>query len=141
METEIEIQNWIKEYGSGSLRRAVEEDMLWQNMYFGERAALEFGYGFEAIFHSRITVGPALASSDDPITTETCWWVRALRYRAKRDNHSIIFKIVYATVEEDNKKREGIGILCKPDVRPPWLSKDRILIAFTSNEKGTINPC
>lgn len=136
-----ETLDWIKVYGSGSLRRAVEEDMAWFSMYLGERVALEIGYGFEAISASRVTIGKALASSDDSATTETCWWARALRYRADRDNRAASILVRYITVTEDDSKREGIGIQYLPFKELPWLPKDKLLIAFTTDKNGTVNPC
>mgnify|MGYP003556521921 FL=1 len=132
---------WIAEHGTGSLRRAREEGMRWHNMYLAERVALEYGYGFDAVNASRITYGEALAEGDDAATTETCYWARALRYRAKRDNKALDYVVCHATLTED-ERIEGIAIRCIPHERPHWLAPRFHLVAFTTDASGcTVNPC
>ncbi len=127
---------WIDTFGSGSLRRAVDEGMRWQNMYRSERAAFEFGYGFEVWQDSRVTTGSALAEGDSPTTTETCWWARVLRHRAAKAGDEHVYVVVHATVSDDDGVREGVAIECVPSPRPRWMGKEMRLIAFTKD-----NPC
>lgn len=136
-------EHWIATYGSGSLRYAVQEAMRWREMYLEERVALEYGYGFEAIHASRCLIGDALAASNDPGTTETCWWARALRYRAQRDSRADKVQVVHARVTDgDGATTEGIALYLQPDPWPAWLPKDRKLIAFTTDAQGRgVNPC
>ena len=136
-------EHWIAVHGSGSLRRAVEEGLRWREMYLGERVALEFGYGFEAVPSSRCQIGDALASSDDAATTETCWWARALRYRAQRCHRKDAIKVVHARVSDgDGGAEEGIAIQITPSPWPSWLPRDRKLVALTVGKDGrTVNPC
>jgi ADP-ribose pyrophosphatase YjhB (NUDIX family) len=145
---------WVREYGSGSLRRAIEEGLRWHEMYLEERAAFEFGYGFEPIKASRVTLGEALASGDDHATTETCWWARALRWRADRGGFGLTsdnlgkpspqehrYTVTYAHVSGEDE-REGIAIRLDVTPHPHWLGGDRILLAFTTARDGTtVNPC
>lgn len=136
-------EHWIATYGSGSLRRAVEEGLRWREMYLGERVALEFGYGFEPVQASRCQIGDALASSDDPGTTETCWWARALRYRARRDGRYDVVRVVHARVSgADGDAQESVAIHLTPSPWPSWLPRDRRLLALTVGKDGrTVNPC
>jgi hypothetical protein len=139
-EEEMTTEEWIQQFGSGTLRRAVEENMCWRELYLHERSAFEFGYGFEPISGSRITFGKALASADDPATTETCWWARVLRWRAIRDNRPAKVDVMYITISEE-VTRESIGIVYYPETRPSWLPNDRVLVALTWDGKQTVNPC
>lgn len=137
-----ESREWIMGMGSGTLRRAVEEDMAWREMYLAERAAMEIGYGFEPVPQSRITLGKALAEGDAPAVTETCWWARALRWRAERDRRPATVRVVHARLAADGEVSEGIAITYEPQVRPAWLPADRLLVAFTTDAAGRpINPC
>ncbi len=134
---------WAMAWGSGSLRRAIEEGLRWHEMYLGERTALEFGYGFEAVPDSRLTIGTAIASSDDSATTETCWWARALRWRSAKAGHKDVFTVMHVTVSDgDGGSESGMAILLTPDPRPSWLPADRKLVAITVDKDGkTVNPC
>lgn len=141
--TESSPCHWIASFGSGSLRRAKEEGMAWREMYLGERAALEFGYGFAPVAASRVTRGRALAEGDSPGTTETCWWARALRWRAARCGRADTFEVIHATIADgDGGSASGLALVCTPSPRPGWLPADRVLVALTVGEDGrTVNPC
>lgn len=136
-------EHWITKWGSGSLRRAVEENLAWRDMYLHERAAFEVGYGFDAVFKSRLTMGKALAEGDNPATTETCWWARALRWRGERDQRPAKISVVHARLDRGvcEDAEEGVAILYEPNTRPSWLPSDRVLIAFTTHQGKTVNPC
>lgn len=139
-------EQWALQWGSGTLRRAIEERLAWRDLYHHERAAFEFGYGFQAVLRSRLTTGRALAEGDHPGTTETCWWARALRWRSVRDRRPVRIEVVHARLDDgDRGVQEGIAILCDPEVRPPWLLVDRVLVAFTTEAPNgqvrTVNPC
>jgi len=143
MSSEFEKEDWIREFGSDTLRRAMEEDMCWYELYLHERTAFEIGYGFEPVHASCLTLGPAIAAPDDPATTETCWWARALRWRGHRDRNMADIQVKYITIASDEGTREGIGLTYKPQTWPDWLLKNRVLVAITWDEKNkrTINPC
>lgn len=134
---------WAMAWGSGSLRRAIEEGLRWNEMYLGERVALEFGYGFEAVPDSRLTIGSAIASSDDSATTETCWWARALRWRSAKAGRKDVVAVLHVTVSDgDGGSESGMAILMTPEPRPSWLPADRKLVAITVGKDGrTVNPC
>ncbi len=137
-----EAKTWILSWGSGTLRRAVEEDMAWRELYLEERTALEFGYGFHPAQQSRLTLGKALAEGDSPAVTETCWWARALRWRAGRDQRPATVRVVHARLSAADEVTEGIAITYEPHMRPAWLPADRTLVAFTTDPAGTsVNPC
>jgi hypothetical protein len=121
----------------------MEEGMRWREMYLGERIALEFGYGFEAVPASRCQLGDALATSDDPSTTETCWWARALRYRAHRDGRADVVRVVHARISDsDGGAQESIALHLTPNPWPSWLPRDRRILALTVQKDGRmVNPC
>lgn len=131
---------WAREWGSGTLRRAIEENMAWRELYLEERTALEVGYGFIPAMRSRLTVGRAMACGEDPGTTETCWWARALRWRADHNDRPAKVDVVHARLDNDGV-REGLAIRYTPETRPAWLPSDRDLIAFTTLSGKTVNPC
>lgn len=136
-------EQWVATWGSGTLRRCIEEGLAWREMYLHERVAFEFGYGFSPAARSRITTGRALAEGDSPAVTETCWWARALRWRSERDGRPARVEVIHARVSDgDGGHEEGVAITYEPLTRPPWLPKDRVMIAFTTNaQRGTVNPC
>lgn len=136
-------EHWAKRWGSGTLRRAIEEGLAWRELYLEERAAFEIGYGFKVAIRSRLTWGRALAESDSPATTETCWWARALRWRSERDQRAARVEVVHARLDDgEGGISEGIAIRYEPLARPAWLPSDRILVAFTTDCAGrTLNPC
>lgn len=136
-------EHWAAAYGSGTLRRAIEEGLAWRELYLHERVAFEFGYGFEAAQRSRLNLGQAYAEGDSPGTTETCWWARALRYRASENGRPAEIAVHHARLSDgDGGAREGIAIVYTPRSRPAWLPTDRCLVAFTAAEDGrTVNPC
>lgn len=139
----VDPRHWVQVYGSGSLRRALEEGMSWRDMYLHERVALEYGYGFEAVLASRLETGTPLASGDDAATTETCWWARALRFRAQRAGLALEVRVFQATVAGlGEPPRTGFALELVPTPRPAWLPAGRRLIAFTTDASGrTVNPC
>jgi hypothetical protein len=133
---------WVMAYGSGTLRRAIEENMAWRELYLHERTAFEVGYGFIPARASRLALGKPLAEGDDPATTETLWWARVLRWRAARDKRDAAVTVTYAILDgEDNPTAEGIALIYEPVTRLDWLPADRVLLAFTADETGTRNPC
>lgn len=136
-------EHWATTYGSGTLRRAIEEGMAWRELYLSERVAFEIGYGFTPAQKSRLNLGQAFSEGDDPGTTETCWWTRALRWRAAQSGRPATLSVHHARLADgDGGAREGIAIVYAPVTRPAWLPVDRCLIAFTTTPDGrTENPC
>ena len=135
-------EHWVATWGSGTLRRCIEEGLAWRELYLHERVAFEFGYSFSPVPRSRIVLGRALAEGDSPAVTETCWWARSLRWRAERDQRPAKVEVIHARVSDgDGGHEEGVAITYEPKAQPAWLPKDRVMIAFTTNSKGTVNPC
>ena len=132
-------EGWIQEYGSGSLRRAMQEGMRWREMYYDERTAFEFGHRFSPVLKSRLMIGEPFAEGDSSATTETCWWARRLRKLLP----TCQVRVVQAhQTQEDESIHEGIAIQIVPQVNPHWLPAGRSIIAFTTDKDGnTVNPC
>lgn len=133
---------WILENGSGSLRRAVEEGLKWYEMYLHERAAMEIATAAELVHSSRLTTGPLLASPDCPVTTETCWYARTLRYRLNQASIFASIKVVYYTLEREAKE-EGAGLLVE-NLELDWLPNRSCIIPVAtwdgSKWEGPHNP-
>ena len=133
---------WMRHYGSGTLLRATQEQLAWNELYLHERTAFEFGYGFNLVHSSRFNRGKPLASGDDAATTETCWWARALRWRATRDKRPATITVMHGSVTDGEETHTGFGILYEPEVMPSWVPSGRVLWAFTTDSKNqTVNPC
>jgi hypothetical protein len=132
---------WIKEYGSGTLQRAVELGAKYHSMYLHERVAFYFGAGFEAVQSSRITTGKPIAVWDCSAFTETCWFVRRLRAIRSFDA-----ELIYITITDDNNKtRKGLGIKIN-NPNPEWLNSCYEVVALVAEEvngeyKDAVNPC
>lgn len=125
---------WIQKYGSGTLRRVVEENFAWKELYYEERTAFEFGYGFRPLLASRTSTGQPIAEGDNKAITETCWWARAIRWRLGTDT-----KVVHLTYTNDAVREEGLGIILSHSA--PWWPKGRICAAFTTQNGKSVNPC
>lgn len=82
-ETKAEALHWIQENGSGTLRRAQEEGLIWFELYVHERLAFEVATMACAVPQDCIKFSDMLAQGDSPATTESCWFARVLRYRFK----------------------------------------------------------
>jgi hypothetical protein len=125
-----ECEAWIKEHGSGSLLRALQEGMSYHDMYLHERVAFEVGAGFHAYPASRLLLGKAVASPDCPATTETCWYARVLRWRWRHVPHMTV-QVQYAHLTEEHRTVEGLGIVVT-GLNLSWLPAHRVLFAMTS---------
>lgn len=133
---------WVHEYGSGTLRRALQQGMSWFKLYLHERTAMEFGYEFHLVEKSRIMEGIPLAEGDDPATTETCWHARALAYKSNLGNLGRKYRVVWARVSDEEESREGLAIICECSVQPHWVPQSKVIMAFTTDRDGkTLNPC
>lgn len=128
---------WIQKYGSGTLRRCVEEDFAWRELYLEERTAFEFGYGFRPLLASRTTTGQPIAEGDNKAITETCWWARALRFRF-RAKPLFTVQVVHLTYTNETRE-EGLGIIINHNEE--WFPKGRICAAFTTLNGKSVNPC
>jgi 8-oxo-dGTP pyrophosphatase MutT (NUDIX family) len=130
---------WIRAFGSGTLRRAKEEGMLWRSLYVEERTAFLYGYGFEMVPSSRVNFGQPLAEGDDPVTTAAGWHCRRLR----RMHPEWSPGIRHACVEYPcGEKREGIVIVLSPSEREHWMPKSSVILAWMADESGkAVNPC
>lgn len=140
----MQAEEWVKLHGSGSLRRAVEEEMAWREMYYHERIAFELCSAAELILPSRIEVGVALASPDDPATTEACWYARVLRWRfGQSPMHRGLTITVRHLRAAGEPSRAGIGLVFDGfDQRTwSWLPAKRFAVAFVETNGLVSNPC
>lgn len=123
---------WITLNGSGSLRRAVEEDLLWSGMYVHERLAMEVATAACAVNPKNIRLTKKVARGDDPTTTEACWYARVLRHRfsqyLKFDTIRVCgFMLNQGDAGEDERKAQnwdygsGVGLVIE-GLELPWLA-------------------
>lgn len=125
-------KEWIYEYGSGSLRRSYEETLAWYEMYLHERVAMEIATNAKLVHSSRLTTGTLMASPDCRVTTEVCWYARALRWRLGCMGISVKVEVQYYTLTEDDDQEEGAGLLLsdiKSDkISLDWIPNNRLIL-------------
>lgn len=106
----MNMDDFVEEHASGTLRKAKRIQMKCRAQYLHERAAYEFGYAFECLPATRITVGEPQTEGDCKPLTEVGWHCE--RYLARNVFPEDKFQVAYITVEEDGgKRREGIGLV------------------------------
>jgi hypothetical protein len=142
-------EQFINEHGSGTLRKNTKLGMDNSRQYLDERAAYEFGWGFEARPSKQVTLGQAITESDCHALTEVGW-------HAERYLNHLLFpgdeaQVAYITIEVCGERREGVGIVITK-TSAWWLRVDphtdvtvfAIIAEWdpkTKDWKEAINPC
>lgn len=135
------MEHWCQVFGSGSLRRAIEEKLAWREMYLHERAAFEFGAGFTLCQASRLRLGTPLAEPDERSTTETCWYARVLRWRFASIHPGLIVVVRSIEMSVGDEPVEGVGLVLEGCL-PTWVPNGRIPVAIVAREgHSPENPC
>lgn len=133
---EMPEEEWIKKYGSGTLRRIFRQaqepgaDMDYKTRYIAERVKFSYGEGFEAVFESRVTLGTFDAQPSSMPHTETLWHSDAFNLRdtfGDRANPRAV-RVEY----DETKVKDGLGIVLTLAQRPKWLPAGRTVLAMTS---------
>ena len=127
---EMEANEWIDRYASGTLRKNKRLGMAWHNQYLTERVAFEFGWQFELQPRSRVTFGDAFTEGDVPAITEAGWHIdRYLELSVFPEDR---FECKYLQVEyADGSKTEGIGIVVR-ETSAIWLGKGHLVFAVVA---------
>lgn len=103
-------EEFIENYGSGTLRKNARIGLKHNSQYWDERIAYEFGWEFQMLPASRVTVGVAQTEGDVKGLTEYGWFVE--RYITTRVFEEDIVKPCFIQVEDsEGNKTEGNGIV------------------------------
>jgi hypothetical protein len=140
-------EEFIREKGSGTLRKNTKLGMDNARQYLDERAAYEFGWAFEARPAKQVTIGQAITEGDSHAITELGW--HAERYVSHMLFPGDEAKVAYITVEVMGERREGVGIVITK-TSANWLPTDSDMIVFAivtewdakaKDWKEATNPC
>lgn len=119
---------WIDAHASGTLRKNKKLGFAWHDHYLHERVAYEFGFGFEVLPSSRVTVGRPYTEGDCHAITESGWHIE--RYLTLAFFPEDKFEAAYLQIEEaDGSKREGIGIFVA-ETSAAWIGQGKALFAL-----------
>jgi hypothetical protein len=132
-------EEWIEEHASGTLRKNKKLGFAWKNQYLHERVAYEFGYIWEAISSSRVTLGKPVTMGDCKPITEVGW--HSERYM-ELNLFSDKFALFYVTISDtDEITREGLALVCL-ETSAKWVGENKVLLALmTECVKGEYQPC
>ena len=120
---------WIERYASGTLRKSTRLGMNTRMHYLNERAAFEFGYGFEVLPTSRVLFGVVQAEGDCKAITELGWHCE--RLQATRRWAEDEFEPKYIVVDDRSDfRREGVGIVVW-QTSADWVPRAHLVFAIT----------
>ena len=101
---------FIENHGSGTLRKNARIGLKHNEQYWSERIAYEFGWEFQMLPATRVTIGEAQTEGDVKGLTEYGWFVE--RYMMTRVFEEDIVKPVFLQTEDsEGVKTEGNGIM------------------------------
>lgn len=105
-------EEFIENHGSGTLRKNTKLGIKSNCQYLEEIIAYEFGWGFQSMPSTRVTLGEAISEGDVKGLTELGWF--AERYLMTRVFEEDIIEVRFIQYEDSNGKRyEGNGIVIK----------------------------
>lgn len=105
-------EEFIENHGSGTLRKNTKIGIKSHSQYLEERIAYEFGWGFQSMPSTRVTVGEAITEGDVKGLTELGWF--AERYLMTRVFEEDLIEVKIIQYEDCAGKRfEGNGIVVK----------------------------
>jgi len=139
-------QEWIDRHASGTLRKNARLGMRHRSQYLEERTAWEFGWEWQCVPASRVTLGDAITEGDCSALTEAGW--HADRYIAQCPYDSDGFAVRYIRVSaDDGTHREGVGLVCLA-TSATFIPGGHTVFAIiaewddaASRWKGAKNPC
>lgn len=124
----LSAEDFIDRHASGTLRKNKKVGMKHRSQYLHERAAYEYGYGFECLPASRVTIGEAQTEGDCKPLTEVGWHCERFFERMLFPEDKAI--IAYITVEEEGgKRREGVGLVMT-HTSAPWVPHHHVVFAI-----------
>ena len=124
----LSAEDWIERHGSGTLRKNRRIGFAWHSQYLHERVAYEFGWGFELLPASRVTLGRPYTEGDCAAVTEAGWHIE--RYMTRHPFPEDSIQAAYLQVEEgDGTRREGVGIFLA-ETSAPWVGQGSCVFAI-----------
>lgn len=142
MEHRLKVRNmsmdeFIENYGSGTLRKNKRIGMNVSSHSLSERAHYEFGAYFECLPERFITWGEARSEPDCSPITEVGWYTERYANLCLFPGDEI--EVKYITVEAPGEiKREGIGLIVRK-TSAHWVSKGFTVFAFITIYNPTIH--
>lgn len=124
----ITADEFVEQHASGTLRKNKKLGMTWRAQYLHERAAYEFGYGFDILPRSRVIFGDAYTEGDCKPLTEAGW--HSERYLEMSIFPEDYFEVKYLHAEtNDQKRREGVGIIVR-QTSAKWVPAGHLIFAI-----------
>lgn len=135
-------EDFIAQWGSGTLRKSNKLGFDIQEAYVQERVRFEFGSGFEVIQRSRVTYSDIKLVSSQALT-ELGWHAeRMIELRPFESDEFVCkqFEVEYA----DHRIRQGAGILVK-ETSCTWIPQGFMVFSIVAEKKdgkyqSAINP-
>ena len=128
-------EEWIEAHASGTLRKNKRIGFSWSSQYRIERTAWEFGWNYEILPSSRLSVGTPFTEGDCRACTEAGWHVERLIERNPFIEDIYEVKYIHASAsggKSDNTiLREGIGVIVRQTCAS-WIPKGHTIFAFIS---------
>lgn len=139
---EMSKEEFIENWGSGTLRKSTKLGFDTQEVYWQERVRFEFGSGFEVIQRSRVTYSDIKLVSSQALT-ELGWHAeRMIELRPFESDEFVCkqFEVEYA----DGKIRQGAGIFVK-ETSCSWIPQGYMVFSIVAEKKdgkylAAINP-
>lgn len=131
-------EEWIERHASGTLRKNTKIGLLNQDQYLEERVAFTFGWHWEIIASTRITIGKAKTYSDCKALTEFGWHVDRFITHAELGD---VFDVGYLTITREGNTKTGLGIvLTKTNLT--WIPENKTVFALLCEEiNGEYKSC
>lgn len=129
-------KEWIEKHASGTLRKNKRIGFSWEKQYKEERVAWEFGWAFEMVHKTKINTGVPITEGDTKSVTEAGWHIE--RYMCHNIFNDNVYPAYIVVDDEDDNKREGIGIIVEPSEDVHWIPNNAIIFALVAeynNEK------
>jgi hypothetical protein len=102
---------FLRDHASGTLRKAAALGFAHQTMLLEERTAFEWGWGFQCVPATRVTVGMARIEADCAPLTEAAWHIHRIRVRSPFPDEDT-FEAAYLTyTPAEGLREEGVGVV------------------------------
>lgn len=148
-------QEWVAEHRiSETLARNIElskaengakDAYVFHNHYLHERAAAEWGYGFDVAPSANLKIGPAISEGDSDPHVQIGRFVHILNENNLFGDR-FLARHIKAT-DMWGTEREGLGIIVEHAHRPPWIGDNTAYALIAEVDPKTkswlpvINPC
>lgn len=141
----LSAEEWIDEFGSGTLRKNKRTGFAWKVQYLEERIAFEFGWEFECFPRTRLMFNDPISEQDEHSITEAGWHIDRLKTMYPFDDY-FECKYIHLT-RPDGSEREGVGVIVRK-TSAQWIPSGYMVFAIVAEynkKKGkwkkAKNPC